>query len=83
MPEGTEIDIDRLQETIHEPPTDSLLRNIALTTALLAAFGAGSVDLLSGQGDQGERSGGIAGDLDCSGQGSAGVRGPVDSALCR
>ena len=40
MPEGTEIDIDRLQETIHEPPTDSLLRNIALTTALLAAFGA-------------------------------------------
>ena len=40
MPEGTEIDIERLQETIHEPPTDSLLRNIALTTALLAAFGA-------------------------------------------
>ena len=40
MPEGAEIDTERLQETIHEPPTDSLLRNIALTTALLAAFGA-------------------------------------------
>src|SRR5947209_14035948 len=40
MPEGPEIDTERLQETIHEPPTDSLLRNIALTTALLAAFGA-------------------------------------------
>ena len=40
MPEGSEIDVDRLQETIHEPPTDTLLRNIALTTALLAAFGA-------------------------------------------
>jgi hypothetical protein len=40
MPEGAEIDTDQLQETIHEPPTDSLLRNIALTTALLAAFGA-------------------------------------------
>lgn len=40
MPEGSEIDTERLQETIHEPPTDSLLRNIALTTALFAAFGA-------------------------------------------
>lgn len=40
MPEGSEIDTDQLQETIHEPPNDSLLRNIALTTALLAAFGA-------------------------------------------
>src|SRR5205814_7661622 len=40
MPDGAEIDTERLQETIHEPPTDSLLRNIALTTALLAAFGA-------------------------------------------
>jgi hypothetical protein len=40
MPEELEIDTERLQETIHEPPTDSLLRNIALTTALLAAFGA-------------------------------------------
>src|SRR6266446_1693794 len=40
MPDGPELDTDRLQETIHEPPTDSLLRNIALTTALLAAFGA-------------------------------------------
>src|SRR5204862_2608579 len=40
MTEGAEIDTERLQETIHEPPTDSLLRNIALTTALLAAFGA-------------------------------------------
>jgi len=40
MPDGSEIDVDRLQETIHEPPGDALLRNIALTTALLAAFGA-------------------------------------------
>ena len=40
MPEGPELDTDRLQETIHEPPSDSLLRNIALTTALLAALGA-------------------------------------------
>lgn len=40
MPEATEIDTDRLQESIHEPPADSLLRNIALTTAVLAAFGA-------------------------------------------
>ena len=40
MSEAPEIDTERLQETIHEPPTDSLLRNIALTTALLAAFGA-------------------------------------------
>src|SRR6267378_4777806 len=40
MPEGAEIDTEGLQETIHEPPTDSLLRNIALTTALLAGFGA-------------------------------------------
>jgi hypothetical protein len=40
MPEEPEIDTDRLHETIHEPPTDSLLRNIALTTALFAAFGA-------------------------------------------
>ncbi len=40
MPEGSEIDTEHLQETIHEPPTDSLLRNIALSTALLAAFGA-------------------------------------------
>jgi hypothetical protein len=40
MLEGPEIDTDRLQETIQEPPTGSLLRNIALTTALLAAFGA-------------------------------------------
>ena len=40
MPEGPEIDVDRLQETIHDPPSDTLLRNIALTTALLAAFGA-------------------------------------------
>ena len=40
MPEEPEIDTDRLHETIHEPPTDSLLRNIALSTALFAAFGA-------------------------------------------
>lgn len=35
-----EIDTDRLRETIDEPPTGSLLRMIALTTALLAALGA-------------------------------------------
>src|SRR6266852_426593 len=40
MPEEPEIDTDKLQETIDEPPTGTLLRNIALTTALLAAFGA-------------------------------------------
>src|SRR5882724_8206059 len=40
MPEASEIDTDRLRETIHEPPAGALLRNIALTTALLAAFGA-------------------------------------------
>src|SRR5438132_13946082 len=40
MPEEPELDTDRLQENIQEPPTGSLLRNIALTTALLAAFGA-------------------------------------------
>ena len=40
MPEGAEIDTEHLQETIHEPPSDSLLRNIALTTALFAACGA-------------------------------------------
>ncbi len=40
MPEGPEIDTDRLQETISDPPGNTLLRNIALTTALLAALGA-------------------------------------------
>lgn len=40
MPEELEIDLDRLRESIEEPPTGSLLRNIALTTALLAALGA-------------------------------------------
>src|SRR5437764_6953480 len=40
MPAEPEVDVDRLQETIHEPPLDTLLRNIALSTALLAAFGA-------------------------------------------
>ncbi|HEY2149887.1 MAG TPA: DUF4337 domain-containing protein, partial [Vicinamibacterales bacterium] len=40
MPDELEISTEHLQETIHEPPTDSLLRNIALTTALLAALGA-------------------------------------------
>jgi hypothetical protein len=40
MAEGPEIDTETLQQTIDEPPTDSMLRNIALTTALLAAFGA-------------------------------------------
>src|SRR5712671_6440627 len=40
MPEASEIDTDRLRETIHEPPAGALLRNIALTTAVLAALGA-------------------------------------------
>jgi hypothetical protein len=40
MPEGPEIETEGLRETIHEPPSGSLLRNIALTTALFAAIGA-------------------------------------------
>jgi hypothetical protein len=40
MPEGPEIDTDRLQETAREPPSGKLLRNVAMTTALLAALGA-------------------------------------------
>lgn len=40
MPEEPEIDTDSLRETIHEPPSGTFLRNIALTTALLAALGA-------------------------------------------
>ena len=40
MPEGPEIETEGLQETIREPPGGSLLRNIALTTALFAALGA-------------------------------------------
>jgi hypothetical protein len=40
MPEGPEIETEHLRETIHEPPAGSLLRNIALSTALFAALGA-------------------------------------------
>src|SRR5437667_8267761 len=40
MPEEPELDTDRLQENIQEPPPGALLRNIALTTAVLAALGA-------------------------------------------
>ena len=40
MPEEPELDTDSLNETIREPPSGTLLRNIALTTALLAALGA-------------------------------------------
>jgi hypothetical protein len=40
MPEEPELDTDKLRETIHEPPTGAILRNIALTTAMLAALGA-------------------------------------------
>ena len=40
MPEELEIDMDRLRDGINEAPTGSLLRYIALTTALLAALGA-------------------------------------------
>src|SRR6266481_2598719 len=40
MPEEPEVDTDSLRETITEPPASTLLRNIALTTAMLAALGA-------------------------------------------
>jgi hypothetical protein len=40
MPEEMEIDTDKIRESIHEPPAGNLLRNIALTTAMLAALGA-------------------------------------------
>jgi hypothetical protein len=40
MPEEPELDTDRLQEDIREQPSGTLLRNIALTTAILAALGA-------------------------------------------
>src|SRR5438128_6911583 len=40
MPEGAEVDTEGLRETMLEPPTDRRLRNIALTTAMLAALGA-------------------------------------------
>src|SRR5260221_7333286 len=40
MPEDLEIDTDRLRETIAELPSGALLRRIAMTTALLAVFGA-------------------------------------------
>ena len=40
MPEGPEVDTDALRETIEEPPSGALLRNIAMTTALFAALGA-------------------------------------------
>ena len=40
MPEGPEIDTDALKDALSEAPAGPLLRNIALTTALLAALGA-------------------------------------------
>jgi hypothetical protein len=40
MPEGPEIDTDAINDALHEAPAGPLLRNIALTTALLAALGA-------------------------------------------
>ena len=40
MPEEAEVETDDLRERITEPPAGALLRNIALTTALLAALGA-------------------------------------------
>ena len=40
MPEAPELDTDKVRETIDEPPSGALLRNIALTTAMLAALGA-------------------------------------------
>jgi hypothetical protein len=40
MPEELEVDTDKVRESIHEKPEGTLLRNIALTTALFAALGA-------------------------------------------
>lgn len=40
MPEGPEIDTDAVNDALREAPAGPLLRNIALTTALLAALGA-------------------------------------------
>jgi hypothetical protein len=40
MADDADFDTDKLRETIAEPPSGTLLRNIALTTALLAALGA-------------------------------------------
>src|ERR1700683_3649595 len=40
MPEEPDVDTESLQETIHEPPGGTFLRNVALTAALLAALGA-------------------------------------------
>jgi Domain of unknown function (DUF4337) len=40
MPEGPEIDSDALKDAMDEAPRGRLLRNVALTTALLAALGA-------------------------------------------
>src|SRR5882762_8849748 len=40
MPDEPEVDTDSIRERIHEPPAGALLRNIALSTAMLAAFGA-------------------------------------------
>ena len=40
MPEQPDVDTDSLREAVHTPAADSLLRNIALTTAMLAALGA-------------------------------------------
>jgi hypothetical protein len=40
MPEEPEIELERVHESIHEPPSGSLLRGIALSTALFAALGA-------------------------------------------
>jgi Domain of unknown function (DUF4337) len=40
MPEEAEVETDGLRERITEPPGGTLLRNIALTTALFAALGA-------------------------------------------
>ena len=40
MPEDLDIDTERVRDLIAEAPSGSLLRYIALTTALLAALGA-------------------------------------------
>src|SRR6266436_2400985 len=40
MPEDLEVDTDKVRESIEEHGSGPLIRNIALSTALLAAFGA-------------------------------------------
>jgi hypothetical protein len=52
MPEEPEIDADRVRESIDDPPSASLLRSIALTTALLAAVGSVAALRAGGTGNE-------------------------------